>query len=161
MFPAWSVITYLNIFSVLPLIFYIILKCHHNLGNRINLLPITVAPQSKAWTVFARSNTGIVGSNPTQGMDHCVSLFCVCVLLCVGSGLATGSSVVQGVLPTVYRLRNRKSDQGPKKDCRAIDREYQLIKVKKERLCTMLSRGMCHYAQISYMRGRPSCLNSY
>jgi hypothetical protein len=52
--------------------------------------PITVAARSKAWTVFARSNAGNVGSNPTQGMDVCVRLFCVCVVLCVGSGLATG-----------------------------------------------------------------------
>jgi hypothetical protein len=29
--------------------------------------------------VFARSNTGIVGSNPTQGMDVCLCLFCVYV----------------------------------------------------------------------------------
>jgi hypothetical protein len=43
-------------------------------------LPITVA---------ARLNVGIVGSNPTQDMDVCVRLFCVCVVLCVGSGLAT------------------------------------------------------------------------
>jgi hypothetical protein len=40
--------------------------------------------------VFARSNTGIVGSNPTQVMDVCVCLFCVCVVLYVGSGVATG-----------------------------------------------------------------------
>jgi hypothetical protein len=32
--------------------------------------------------VFALSNTGIVGSNPTQGMDICLRLFCVCVVLC-------------------------------------------------------------------------------
>jgi hypothetical protein len=32
-------------------------------------------------TVLARPNSGIVGSNPTQGMDACVSLFCVCVVL--------------------------------------------------------------------------------
>jgi hypothetical protein len=31
-----------------------------------------------------------MGSNPTQGMDVCVLLFCVSVVLCVGSGLATG-----------------------------------------------------------------------
>jgi hypothetical protein len=37
---------------------------------------------------LARSNAGIVGSNPTQGMD--VRLFCVHVVLCVGRGLATG-----------------------------------------------------------------------
>jgi hypothetical protein len=35
-----------------------------------------------------RSNTEIVGSNPIRGTD--VSLFCVCVVLSVGSGLATG-----------------------------------------------------------------------
>jgi hypothetical protein len=50
---------------------------------------ITVAAQSKALTVFARSDTGIVGSNPTQGVDVCVLLFCVCAVLCVGNGRAT------------------------------------------------------------------------
>jgi hypothetical protein len=34
--------------------------------------PVTVAERSKACTVFARSDAGIVGSNPTQGMDVCV-----------------------------------------------------------------------------------------
>jgi hypothetical protein len=57
-------------------------------------LPITVAARSKVWTVFARSNTGIVGSNPKQGMDY-LSAFILFVLPCVGSGLATG------ILPTV------------------------------------------------------------
>jgi hypothetical protein len=64
--------------------------------------PITVALQSKAWTVFASSNAGIVGSNHTQGMDACV------FILCVGGGLATGWSPVQGVLPTVYRSKKLK-----------------------------------------------------
>jgi hypothetical protein len=64
-------------------------------------LPVTVAAWSKAWTVFARSDAGIVDLNPTQGMDVCVRLFCVCVILCLGSGLATGWSLVQGVLPSV------------------------------------------------------------
>jgi hypothetical protein len=59
----------------------------------------TVAARSKAWTVFPRSNTAIMGSNPTQGMGICVRLFCVCVALWVGSGLATDWSPVQGVLP--------------------------------------------------------------
>jgi hypothetical protein len=67
--------------------------------------PITVAARSKAWTVFARSNTGIVGSNRTRGMDICVRLFCVHVVLCVGSGLATGWSPIQGVLPTLSRMK--------------------------------------------------------
>jgi hypothetical protein len=32
---------------------------------------------------FARSNTGIVGSNPTQGMDIYVCVYSVFVLSCV------------------------------------------------------------------------------
>jgi hypothetical protein len=47
-------------------------------------VPITVAAQSKAWTVFARSDAGIVGSNPTEGMDVCIGcVYSVYVLVCV------------------------------------------------------------------------------
>jgi hypothetical protein len=63
---------------------------------------ITVGALSKAWTIFARSKTGIMGSNPTQGIDVCLRLFSVCV----GSGLATSWSSAQGVLPTVVWLIN-------------------------------------------------------
>jgi hypothetical protein len=42
--------------------------------------PITLAARSKAWTVFARSNAGIVDSNPTQGMVVCVCIYSVFVL---------------------------------------------------------------------------------
>jgi hypothetical protein len=38
--------------------------------------------RAKAWTVFARLNTEIVDSNPTQDMDVCLRLFCVCVVRC-------------------------------------------------------------------------------
>jgi hypothetical protein len=48
-------------------------------------VPITVAERSGAYNVFARLNRGIVGSNPTQGMDVCV--YSVFVL---GSDLAKG-----------------------------------------------------------------------
>jgi hypothetical protein len=54
--------------------------------------------------------TGIVGSNPTRGMVVCVRLFhlcCVCVL-CVLSGVTTGWSPVQGVLPTGKILKKRR-----------------------------------------------------
>jgi hypothetical protein len=44
-------------------------------------------------------------------MDVCVRLFYVCV----GSGFATGWSPVQGVLPTVYKIKNWKSGEGPTK----------------------------------------------
>jgi hypothetical protein len=70
--------------------------------------PVTVVERSKSCTVFARSETWIVGSNPTQGMDvwcFC-AFFCVCVVLCLGRGLATGWSPVQGVLPSVKWSRN-------------------------------------------------------
>jgi hypothetical protein len=71
--------------------------------------PITVAARSKAWIVFTRSNTEIVGSNPTQGIDVCiVCLFCVCVVLCVGTGLVKALFPVQGVVPTVYRVKKLK-----------------------------------------------------
>jgi hypothetical protein len=47
------------------------------------ILPGTIAERSKACTVFARSEAGVVGSNLTQGMDvwwKCVcAFFCVCV----------------------------------------------------------------------------------
>jgi hypothetical protein len=72
--------------------------------NKLNCtrsMPITVGAEAKAWTVFAHSNTGILGSNSTRGMDVCVRLLCVCVLLRSGSGLVTGWSPLQGVLPTV------------------------------------------------------------
>jgi hypothetical protein len=65
--------------------------------------------RSKAWTVFVRSNSGIVGSNPTRGMDVCVRLF----------------------LPTVYRIKIWKSGQGPK-GCRAIEREREKKQYSKK-----------------------------
>jgi hypothetical protein len=44
-------------------------------------MPVTVAARSKALTVFARLKAGIVGSNPTHGMDACA--FILFVLFCV------------------------------------------------------------------------------
>jgi hypothetical protein len=60
----------------------------------------------------------------------CVRLFCVCVVLCIGSGLATGLSPVQGAVPTVYRLINCKSGQGPQglQSHREIDRSARASK---------------------------------
>jgi hypothetical protein len=50
----------------------------------IRMVPIPVAVRSKAW-VYGRSLAGIVGSNPTGGMDVC----CECCVLS-GSGLCDG-----------------------------------------------------------------------
>jgi hypothetical protein len=63
---------------------------HNSFNILYRVLPITVAGRSKVRTVFALSNTGVVGSIPTRSMGVCVRLSCVCVVLCVGSGLATG-----------------------------------------------------------------------
>jgi hypothetical protein len=95
----------------------------HNLALCIQYeMPITVATRSYASTVFVRSNSGIVGWNPTRCMDVCGRLFCVPAVLCIGSCLATGWS------PTSrksYRLctglSNWKSGQIPK-GCRATER---------------------------------------
>jgi hypothetical protein len=78
-------------------------------------MAITVAARSKAWTVFAHSNAGIVVSNLTWGIDVCVRLFCVYAVLCVRSGLATGWFPVQEVLPTVYRINKLKKRPRPSK----------------------------------------------
>jgi hypothetical protein len=45
----------------------------------IQKLPVSIAAQSKASTVFGRSNIGIAGLNPSRGMDVCQG-FCVFVL---------------------------------------------------------------------------------
>jgi hypothetical protein len=81
--------------------------------------PITVDTRSKAWSVFARSNTGIVDSNPSRGMNGSMLLFCICVVLCVDSGLETGRSPTQGVLPTVYRIKKLKKP--PRSNKRTVE----------------------------------------
>jgi hypothetical protein len=57
-------------------------------------VPVTVAQWSKACTVFARLEAGIMGSNPAQGTDVCyvyrfILCVCVCVVLCLGRSLPT------------------------------------------------------------------------
>jgi hypothetical protein len=51
--------------------------------------PVPMPTWSEARTVFGRSNIGIVGLNPTGGMDVCPR-FSVFMLPCVGRGLASG-----------------------------------------------------------------------
>jgi hypothetical protein len=85
-----------------------------------------VAERSKALTVFARADAGTVCSNPTQGMDvYCLCCVCVFLCLCTGRGLATNSSPVQGVLPTLLVLITEVKRKvswrrpGPELGCRA------------------------------------------
>jgi hypothetical protein len=65
-------------------------------------------PRGLRHDVSSLSRTLESFSNPTQDMDVCVHLFCVCIALCVGSGLAKGSSPAQGVLPTVCAIKKLK-----------------------------------------------------
>jgi hypothetical protein len=81
-------------------------QMRHEDGNKQLVLeykPVTVVECSKAWTLLARSDAGIVGSDPTRGMDVYVNMYVysMFVLSCVGRGLAMSWSLVQGVLPSV------------------------------------------------------------
>jgi hypothetical protein len=50
--------------------------------SKANEWPVTVTARSKARTVFARLDAGIVGSNPTQGIDvWCMHAFILCLCL--------------------------------------------------------------------------------
>jgi hypothetical protein len=51
--------------------------------------------------VFARSNSAVMDSNPSEGMDICGRVYPVYVVLYIGSALATGLSLGQGALPSV------------------------------------------------------------
>jgi hypothetical protein len=82
---------------------------------------ITVTAWSKAWTTFAARTLGSWARIPLEAWMS-VRLFRICVVLCLGSGLATGWSSVQGVLPTAYRLINWEGGQCPKNGCTAVDR---------------------------------------
>jgi hypothetical protein len=48
-------------------------------------------------------------------MNVCVLLFCVCVVLCLGSSLATGCTPVKGFLQTVYSIKQLKRLPRPNK----------------------------------------------
>jgi hypothetical protein len=92
-----------------------------NYAYLITGLPITVAARFKAWTVFARSNAGILGSNPTQGMDVCVCVYSVFVLFCMQvEALRRPDPSSKESCQLCIRSRNWRSGQGPTKGSRAI-----------------------------------------
>jgi hypothetical protein len=101
-----------------------------------------MSPQSKAWTVFARLNTGVVGSNPTRGMDVCVRLFCVCVL-CVGSGLAAGWSPSKESYRLCIGLRIWKSGRSSK-GWRAIKRNKNVSTIHRKHIWVTDVETMSH-----------------
>jgi hypothetical protein len=62
---------------VLFVLFYFLIFQNLIFTLVFNLEPVTVAERSRAYTVFAFSEAGTVGSNSTQGMD--VYCLCMCV----------------------------------------------------------------------------------
>jgi hypothetical protein len=64
-------------------------------------------------------------------MDVRVRLFCVCVVLCVGSGFGMSCSPVQGVLPTVYM--NKKLKKLPRSEGLYSHRERERESNRKVR----------------------------
>jgi hypothetical protein len=63
-----------------------------------------------------------VGSNPIQGMDVCVRLFCLCVVLCVGSGLAKVLIASPRNPADCVEIKKIKNVAMVHKGCKAIDR---------------------------------------
>jgi hypothetical protein len=83
-------------------------SCSSDFMQRIvGHVPITVAARSKGSTVFACSNCGHEFESHSRHGILCA------FILCVGSGLARGWAPFQGVLPTMFRLRNWKIGQRP------------------------------------------------
>jgi hypothetical protein len=78
----------------------------------INVGPVTVAERSNAYIVFARSEAGIVGSNPKQGMNvWCVYVFILC--LCCPS---CDELITRPRSPTVCKriMKLKSRGQGPR-----------------------------------------------
>jgi hypothetical protein len=65
-------------------------------------------------------------------MDVCACVYSVCVVLCIGSGLPTGLSLVQGVLPSV------KNDYGTEEEARGPVRAVRAFGKKNIYGCTAL-----------------------
>jgi hypothetical protein len=72
------------------------------------------------WPRGLRSNTGIVGSNPTWGMDVCVRLLCLCCPVLVAA-LWRADPPSKESYRLCKRSRNWKSGQGPTKGCTGTD----------------------------------------
>jgi hypothetical protein len=110
--------------------------------------PVTVAERSKVCTVFARSEDGIVGSIPYKAwmFGMCMCLFCVCVVLCLGRGLATSRSPVRGVLPSVKWLWNWKSEARTQGGCKTSEKKSRLTTQKISKLISLstLFSGTCY-----------------
>jgi hypothetical protein len=57
----------------------------------------------------------------------CVCSFCDCVVLCLGRGLATSWSLVQGVLPSVKWSWNWKAEVRAQRGCRVGEKKLHNV----------------------------------
>jgi hypothetical protein len=83
--------------------------------------PITVAAQSKALTVFASSNTGVLSWNPTREMNVCVWLFYLCCPVYRQRPSDGLFSVQRRPTDCVKDQETEKAAKDQQKDCRAIN----------------------------------------
>jgi hypothetical protein len=60
--------------------------------------------------ITVHSHDGVVGSNRTRGIDVCVRLFYICVVLCVGSDLARAQQ--RAVKPLIIIIRSKVCPPG-------------------------------------------------
>jgi hypothetical protein len=81
--------------------------------------PVTVAEGSRACTVFVRSEAGIMGSNPTQGMDvWCVYAFILCLCCPVFRQRLCDELITRPRSPTVCKMIMKLKNQpcAPKRE---------------------------------------------
>jgi hypothetical protein len=77
-------------------------------------LPVTVAEGSKACTIFARSEAGIVGSIPTQGMDvWYVYVFILCLCCPVFRWRPCDELITRPRSPTACKIIIKLKNQRP------------------------------------------------
>jgi hypothetical protein len=88
-------------------------------------------------------------------------LFCVCVVLCLGSGLATSRSLVQGVLPSVKKwLQNWIRDQGPEWAGKAIETiGGKFPRLSRKALNFLLPFAASYLCEIGSQQWQPSKQN--
>jgi hypothetical protein len=92
-------------------------------------MPVTVAEHFKACTVFPRLEAGIVGSNPTQGMDvSYVYVFILCLCCPVFRLKPCDELITRQRSPTVCKMimKLKKSEDRAQGGCRASERKNNL-----------------------------------
>jgi hypothetical protein len=124
-------------------------------------LPLTMTVRSKAWTVFVRSDAGIVGSNSTQGIDVWVFVYSVVVLSCVQVAAlrrAYHSSIESYRLVEKW-VRNNKRGQSPVWAVRTVERNlfiYLFIYSSKALCWTLAAFSVFDFLQSAGFFGRGS-----